>query len=94
MDTRNARLITLLATAAAAGCAMQGFTAKELEIAGAAVRTNVAQQTLDPAAGQKPTAVTPTDAAKTVATLDRYRKDDGKVVQDDSLIKDVSGGGE
>ena len=60
---------------------------------GAALRENVAQQTLDPTAGQRPTAATPTDATKVVKAIDRYRKDDGKVA-DDTLIKNVTGGGE
>jgi hypothetical protein len=86
MDTSNTRLYALICCAALSGCAMQGFTPEETAIAGAAVRSNVAQQTIDPAAGQQPTNAAPTDAAKTVAAIERYRKDDGKVVQDDSLI--------
>lgn len=91
MDASKIRITTLACAAVLAGCAMQGFTPEESALAGAAVRNDVALQTIDPAAGQRPVAPPPADAKKTVATLDRYRKDQGKVVQDSSLIKDVGG---
>lgn len=90
MDARNPTLTTLLCASLLAGCAMQGFTPEESAAAGAAVRANVAQQTIDPAAGQQATTPPPADAKKTVAALERYRKDDGKV-KDDTLIKGVGG---
>lgn len=88
MDNRYIAAIPVILSVYLAGCS-QPHQVTLSDDFGNAVRTNIAQQVINPTAGQQDMPAATLDGQKTEQVLENYRKDDGKV-DTERLVKDVA----